>query len=681
MLELTSGRLRLTLDPATASIHRLTDTLGGIEHLRPDLPVGAPVGLFRVISPTDTWWSRYADSDEQPPPEVAERPGGVTLRYPDLRAHDGAALGVSAELRLEASERADEVLVTLSLHNRGPATVNEVRCPWMSGWGGLGGPERDRMLLGARTPSGAHRLPAAVGNTYARNHQREWWGYPVRLFAPWLDVSGPGGGMALINYMVEPQNGALCFENLAGYGAGLNLALGWAHLVRLAPGERWTSPPMGISVHGGDWHRTADRYREWFDAVHPPDLSRPHLRTGIGFQNVLFRGFDGTPIRPLEEIPSVAEIGRRSGVDHLCVWDTLTLGNYAKQCDRDLTDYPSDERELLREMLTRAERDGTRTSALINFRHPVSSRAVSDPKVRQQVQRRFDGTFRTENWSASHNHGTLFAKHLGPESRVYSPFSPEHRERVMRITREYLDLGYTSMFYDQPFEVDPDYARADAPPERTHHDALQMIREVRRELLARNPGAIIIGEECDVFAQDAVDLWMSWSISQPGALSSVVATRYGIPHAMLSWVIDHEPERAAIAFALGMQMCLMIHGGEGTLADEPGLAELVGQMADLRRETAGRTTCARFRDIAGIEIDADEGLIAFSYDGREGPAVIVAAPGKAAGGRIAVHRDAFSAPGDPAESRIVGLEGHSEAADGDAREFSLKANEVAVWVL
>ena len=157
-----------------------------------------------------------------------------------------------------------------------------------------------------------------MGNTYARNHQREWWGYPVRLFAPWLDVSGPGGGMALINYMVEPQNGALCFENLAGYGAGLNLALGWAHLVRLAPGERWTSPPMGISVHGGDWHRTADRYREWFDAVHPPDLSRPHLRTGIGFQNVLFRGFDGTPIRPLVDPRS--QIDRRSGVDHLCVW-------------------------------------------------------------------------------------------------------------------------------------------------------------------------------------------------------------------------------------------------------------------------------------------------------------------------------------------------------------------------
>jgi len=681
VIELTSGRMRLTLDPATGTIHSVTDTAGGVRHLRSDLPVGGPVGLFRIVSPTDTWWSRYADADEQPPPEVAAQGGRVTLRYADLRAHDGEPLGVSAELRIETSERPDELLVTLALHNLGPAVINEVRCPWMSGWSGIGDAESDRIVLGGHSALSAHRLPTASGNTYARNHQREWFEYPVRLYAPWVDISGPGGGLALINYMRAPENGAVCFENLAGYGAGLNLALGWAHMVSIGPGERWTSPPMGISVHADDWHATADRYREWFDAVHPPDSSRMHLRSAIGFQNLLFRGFDGTPVRPLEEIPAVAEVGRRFGVDHLCVWDTLTLGNYAKQCDRDLTDYPADERELLRAGLTRAEQDGTRTSALINFRHPVAARAVSDPAVQQQVIRRFDGTFRTENWSASHNHGTLFTKHLGPESWVYSPFSAEHRERVMRITRDYLDLGYTSMFYDQPFEIAPDYGVAGSAPERTHHAALEMIREVRRKLLAGDPDAIVIGEECDVFAQDAVDLWMSWATSQPSAVAAAALTRYSIPHTMLSWVIDHEPERVALAFALGMQMCLMIHGGEGTLADVPELAELVGRMAALRARTAERTTCARFADTVGLQIDGDDSLVAFGYDSPDGPAVIVAAPGAAASGSVTVDRDAFSAPGDAQEGRLFRLDGTDEATRGDRMEFSLAANEAAVWTL
>ncbi len=679
MIDLTAGKLRLTLDPTTGALQNLTDTAIGLKHLRSDLPVRGPVGLFRVIAPTDLWWSRYADADEQPPPDVNESAGEVVLHYPNLLAHGGQPIGISAELRLWISERPDEVLITLALHNTGSSTVNEVRCPWMSGWGGFGDPDRERLLLGGHIETSAHRLPAASGNTYARNHQREWFTYPVQLYAPWIDISGPEGGLALINYMHEPRNGAACFENVAGYVDGFNLAVGWAHMLRLKPGESWNSPPMGISVHGGDWHLTADRYREWFHELHPPDTSRSHLKRRIGFQNVLFRGFDGTPIRPLAEIPEVAATGRRFGVDHLCVWDTLTLGNYAKHCDRDLTDYPSEERALLREGLTEAENEGTSTSALINFRHPLSLKAISEPAITGQVIRRFDGTARTENWNASHHHGTLFARHLGPESWIYSPFSPEHRERIMRITDDYLDLGYTSMFYDQPFEVGPDYGRADASPERTHHEALERIREVREVLLAADPDAIVIGEECDVFAQDAVDMWMSWSISQPTAASTAAIMRYSIPHTMLSWVIDHEPERAAIAFALGMNMCLMIHGGEGTLADEPELATLIGQMADLRERTAARTTCARFMDTAGLDIDANEALLAFSYDSPEGPAVIVGAPGKPAAGRIAVDRDAFSAPGG--DGLLFALDGSTKPVQGDTYEFSLDANEVAVWVL
>jgi len=59
--------------------------------------------------------------------------------------------------------------------------------------------------------------------------------------------------------------------------------------------------------------------------------------------------------------------------------------------------------------------------------------------------------------------------------------------------------------------------------------------------------------------------------------------------------------------------------------------------------------------------------------------VIVAAPGEAAGGRVRVDRGAFSAPGG--EGAVFSLDGSEEPADGIEREFSLNANEVAVWVL
>ena len=169
--------------------------------------------------------------------------------------------------------------------------------------------------------------------------------------------------------------------------------------------------------------------------------------------------------------------------------------------------------------------------------------------------------------------------------------------------------------------------------------------------------------------------------SQPTAVAAAALTRYSIPHTTLSWVIDHEPERAAKAFAMGMQMCLMIHGGEGTLADVPELAELIGRMAALRERTAARTTCARFNDTVGLQIDGDDSLVAFGYDSPDGPAVIAAAPGTAASGTVTVDCDAFSAPGNAQERRLFRLDGSEEATHGDTLEFSLAANEAAVWTL
>ena len=93
---------------------------------------------------------------------------------------------------------------------------------------------------------------------------------------------------------------------------------------------------------------------------------------------------------------------------------------------------------------------------------------------------------------------------------------------------------------------------------------------------------------------------MSWSISQPSRLPDVAMMRYAMPHTILSWTLDHEPERAALAFTLGMQLCLMVHGAEGTLADEPELGSLVASMAKLRHATAERTVMACFRDRLGL---------------------------------------------------------------------------------
>jgi len=90
---------------------------------------------------------------------------------------------------------------------------------------------------------------------------------------------------------------------------------------------------------------------------------------------------------------------------------------------------------------------------------------------------------------------------------------------------------------------------------------------------------------------------------------------------------------------------------------------------------------ARFNDQQGIEVEADEGFHAYSYDSAAGPAVIAAAPTGAASGQVTVDRTAFAAPGHPEAGVVHHLDGSTAEASGDTHRFALHENEVAVWVL
>lgn len=680
-IELTHGAAKLVVDARTGSVLRLEDTRTGVARIDAKKDGRNDGCLFRTMVPAENWWSRVADSSHQKRVRVSQRGGGATVEFPALVAADGAETGVSARVDIRPGGP-DEFVFVLHLENSGSSTVLDTAFPVLGGWHERG---TGRIALGANSFVDPGCVARGAGNNYARNGRRWAWQYPVSIACPWVDFPGSGGGLSYINYMAEARNGRFWIENMDGYGDDFRLALGWIHLIALPPGQSWTSPPVGVSVHNGDWRATADRYAAWFDTRHAPDYSRPAIRSRIGFQNVFFRGFDGTPIRKLDRIPHVAAVGRKFGVDMLCVWDTLTLGNYARHNPRDLTDYPPDERQLIARGLQRAEREGTSTCALINFRHPNVGLHLPDKRLLDRVQKRYTGTPRTENWAANHTMGDLWSHHIGPQSYVFSPFSRFQRDRVIRISRDYLALGYTSMFYDQPFEYDPDYGFAGRgkQPDMAHHEALTLVGKVRRLLLAGNPNAVIIGEESDILATPVIDQWMSWSISEPSPalIERMELMRFSIPHTILSWVVDHEPERASLAFAFGMQLCLMVHGGDATLEDEPAFGSHVHALANLRKATAERTVMARFRGTRGVEVEGGEGFVAYAYDSPAGPAIIAAAAGKKAKGKVKVDRDAFAAPGKPRGGALFRLDGSTVACSGSTRDFVLGANEVAVWVL
>ena len=682
-MELSNGRLVLVLDDQSGELIRIANRNTGKTFL--DATEGGRTDgrLFHAVVPSERWSSRYVNSHEADPPEIGRNGNGVSLLYKNLKAR-GEPTGVTVKVIVDLPTGTDEARFTLEVHNDGSSDVLDILFPWIGGWTGIGGKGEDLMVLGASVEVDPHGFPMHFAKTYARVHQRMQHGYPYEMYAPWIDLSGPGGGISYISYMERAQMGYVSIENLAGYDKGLRLAYGWVHPTVVRPGETWTTPTVGISVHDGDWHNTADRFRTWVDTWFKAPPAKRGLRESIGYQNVFFRGFDGAPIRELDTIPAAAAAGREYGVDQLVVWDFITLGNYAKHADLDILDYTDEERAIVAEGLKIARQEGTNTSALTNFRccNPASS--LYKNQAHSEVIRSYFGSAVSpgspwmECWAVTHNNPLILAQHLGPFIEVLSPFANSFRERVVRQTRQYLDLGYTSMFFDQPFVRTPDYSRIEegCRPEDTY-DALQtLVKEVREILHQNNPDAFMIGELCDAYTAQHIDMWMRWW------KSVVPATRaaYTIPQTMHSWVVDHDIERANHAFALGMYLCLCTHGGEKTLDDEPAFGEHVAALARLRKQCAERTVYSRFTDTRGIDIQTGDGIVAYGYEGEAGPSIIAASLEKAGQATVTVNREAFAHAGSKV-GRMIRLDGSMKEVSGDAMTFDLERNDVVVWEL
>lgn len=674
-MELTNGRLNVSFSPNTGSLLRISDSETGIVHLDATSGDRTDGRLFRIIVPSESWSSRFADSHETSPPKVTEKEDGLSMLFTNLQA-GGEEIGISAEVNLTLPRDADEIRFTIAIRNEGASPVTEVRFPWIGGWTGFGGSGADQMVVGASTEIDPHGFPRNRGMTYGQIHQRRDFCYPVEMYCPWVDLPGPGGGLSYINYMPVPRNGYFCVENLAGYGPGLRLAFGWVFPVVVKPGETWTSDPIAISTHSGDWRDTADRYLAWVRGWYKAAPSKRSARTSIGYQNVFFRGFDGTPFRGLDTIPEVAASGRKYGVNELVIWDFLTLGNYAKHADLDLLDYSAEERDILMRGLKEAKADGTNVSALVNFRlcNPASS--LYRNEGHKEILMSYDGSPTPYSFCGSHNHGRFWTRHLGPLCYALSPFAPTYRERVLRQTKEYLDLGYTSMFYDQPFELNPDYGRMDqgCRPENTYGAVVDLVSQVRKLLHQADPDALMIGEQCDIFASQWIDLWMAWYTDSGPAMRAA----YSIPQTMHSWVVDTDPGQASLAFAMGMYLCLCTHGNEATLDAEPEFAAHVATLARLRKRCADRTVHARFNHTRGLDVSGDESLVAFRYDGPQGPCVIAAAPKTEGTFTVEVDRSGLE---NPVQSRgcLHHLSGKSEEVSGDRCSITLGRNDVAVW--
>ncbi len=626
-MKLTNGIIALDFDDHNGCLLSLKDLRTGFEHL--SNPQDAT--LFRLIAPSETWQSRYIDAQQQQA-SLELQGSRLTIQYDRLKTAPVNTQGecdllpVRVVVKVDLPAGSPEAFFVMEIENNSQSPLVEAWFPKLGGWTGYAGKDYDRLTPGYQgyfDQLNPHVQPLGADWTTFLRWDRLWSvRYPWATFLPWLDVSGGGKGLWLIDYMQEAYLGGFAAENLAR-GDDLSLTFGWFSIIEIAPGQRWTSQRFGLGLHQGDWHRTARHYREWLKTwwkpVHPPE----RLKKSLGIQHVIFSNFDGEPVRPFNQLPAVARAGMKYGIQDVCVWDTLMLGTYGRTNPTEQTHYPPEQWEELRRALAETHALGSSVSMLINNRLVSPTSHFYTRRGSPGVMRMRDGSIRPEPTPVSGRSGESIPHWMGPQALVMCQRSKEFRQEVNYHLDRLLEVGFDAFFIDQSFEILPCYDpnHGHTRPDDTHQAAVEWIGDFRKKLKQRHPEGYLIGEMPDVFTPLAIDIQWNWNWFH----RSPEIMAYSMPLMYNAWVTDCNIEYAQKGFLYGLLLMFTTHGLEGTLEDAskstPEFTCLIEKMARLRAKTAYCTVGAQFEDCDGLTIEAGMAK-RFSYAGGESVVVI-----------------------------------------------------------
>ncbi len=616
-MRLSNGILALQFDDSTGSVRQITDLRTGRQHLND--PRGQR--LAKLIVPTPDHVSRPLYSHEAGPPTMTREKDGVTIAFPELR-YRGAGTGVFLTVRVRLPAGASEARFSAEIRNASPYRVHELWFPCLGGRRGKPGQTRDVITTSLWTERDIYARLAASGkstHTFGHHHLRMSLGAAHLL--PLMDLSDDSGGLSYIKYEERPSPHVLVLESLPYERYEPCVTWAWATGVFVEPGQTWESCEFGVGVHEGDWHETADRFRQWLAGWWRPCDTPPALREKIGLLHIHTHGFSGERHHEFAELPAIAQDARRYGVHDLMVWDN-TASVYCRPDRGDFWEMPAARKRELKQALAEVKRGGTAVSAFVNWRLACEYNRTWD-QLRPLVQ---EGLFGVGLFGFPC--GTLDGGRYGDPgyemgSHAVCCGADGYLPYARKVLRRTLSLGFDVIAADQAAEWNYCLSRehGHASPWEAWERTYNWFAEVTRTTRRRSPDAYTIAELPDLYNTQHIDLWWHWYWREGGGANAPLF-RYVLPSMIPCWCVDeNQREMVAEAFAVGAFMAIATRDMAGLLSDAPDLAAQIARLAELRRATAPFVSHGQFRDNRGLTI---QGAAGYVYTSARGVAVALA---------------------------------------------------------
>ena len=548
------------------------------------------------------------------------RPGSQILkvRYPTLESPAGEfEIELSYNIRLP--DDSDEAFFQLEVTNRSQYRVKEVFFPWVSGVGAVEDRETDtfvtsetiRRVAELRTEQGSNweEYPYLLGSPI-------WPCGPYSLSMPWINLGGRREGLYLASLTRETPVHMLILQNF-GNETDPVLGIAWAFAPYVEPGKSWRTPEIVLSLHAGDWHTAADKYRAslsgWeHKADTPPEFKKPFASFNSFFTTQNF-----------DQITDLAEDIRKYGVHDLVMWN---FGDYYPNVLEE-DDLSADPPRLglmtsqwgglarLKAANEKAHSLGVRTGIIFSQR--LWNRNALTPVLRalakKWVIRSESGDPLTESWHHQHLGAAQWSHdrpYLGQEDYIMCDAVKDWQNFAIHNIVEVLgQAGYSMMFYDQAAVetnlcFSPQHHHSD--PNAPSLSAYDFVKALRTAMRKANPNAILIGEGWNAVVSQGLDMGWTW-IAPPNP----EVFRYTLPWVFNAMATDVDRGQANKYFVLGIHLAIVAKSLENgkKLSDFPEFAQHSAHLASFREKTERFWLDGTFQDDVGLRISGAFGKV------------------------------------------------------------------------
>jgi len=609
--------VRFEFEASTGSICQIANFATGTRHLHD--PRGNR--LVKLIVPTPEHVSRPLYSHEAGRPRMTRRGDTLEIAFPELRDR-GAPAGVFLTVRVRLPEDSPEAFFSAEIRNASPHRVHEMWFPWLGGRRGTPGASQDVITTSRHTERDIYARLASAGkstHTFGHHHLRVAQD-PTHLL-PMMDLSSGREGVSYTKYEQRPSPHILVFENPLYECDDVCLAWSWVTGVFVEPGQTWTSCEFGVGVHQGDWHATADRFRQWLATWWKPCDTPPAVREKIGLFHIQARGFSGAPYNPFADLPAVARDAARYGVRDLMVWDPAASVYYRPDRGGFWEMPPAREREL-RQALAEVRALGFSVSSFVNWRLACEHNSTWE-RLKPLAQESLFGVPLFGFPCGSMDGGWYNDPGYEMGSHAVCCGADGYPAYANEVLQRTFDLGFDAIAVDQASELNYCLSRqhGHASPGEAWQRTYDWYDEVTRATRARSAEAYTLAEIPDLYNTRHIDLWWNW-MWRDNAWANVDVFRYVLPSMIPVWCIDeNQRDVLAQAFAVGSFLAIATRDMTGRLSDAPELAAHIQRLARLRKDTAAFVAHGRFLDNRGLVVENGR---AYVFSSAAGLAVTMA---------------------------------------------------------